>query len=102
MTRDLTTAQKEYVDRVNRYLSGTEAVSVGPCPGCEECADCLRENGEYHEDPWFSWQPCEICGELAGDRQSWHGIIDGHIVHSSCCTDCVLYIANGDVPECRD
>ncbi len=99
MTRELTAAQTEYVERVNTYLAGVEAVSAGPCPGCEECSDCQALNGEYHEDPWFSWAPCEICHGLAGDRQSWHGIIDGEIVHGSCCTDCVMYIANGDLPS---
>lgn len=89
----------EYQDRVAAYLTGVEAVSTGPCPGCDECSECLRPNGEYHEDPWFSWQPCEICHGLAGDRESWHGIVDGKIVHGSCCTDCVYYLNYGQLDD---
>lgn len=89
----------DYEERVATYLKGCEAVSTGPCPGCEGCADCQKENGEYHEDPWFSWQPCEICHGLAGDRHSWHCIIDGEITHGSCCTDCYYYIEYGQLDD---
>ena len=98
MSRELTAAQEIWVDRVDRYLEGCEAVSAGPCPGCEECG-VPEDAEEYSEDPHFSWRECEICHGIAGDRVSWHCIVDGEIVHGTCCQDCACYIANGDVPQ---
>jgi hypothetical protein len=97
--RELTQAQRDWLETVNAYLEGCETASPGPCPDCKDCEDCLQANGEYHEDPFFSWQPCEICKGIAGDRESWHCIIDGKIAHGTCCQDCVCYLANGDIPE---
>lgn len=83
-----------YTDAVKRNLKGLEAVSVGNCPGCDAC------NGA-DEEPSFSWASCGICNShLGGNRESWHAILDGKIVHwDDACVDCVLYIANGDEPE---
>lgn len=93
--------KKEYADyeeRVKHYLEGVEHVSTGPCPGCKEC-DVPEDADEYHEEAWFSSHPCEICKGLAGDRVSWHGIIDGKIVHGSCCTDCMYYLEYGRLDD---
>jgi hypothetical protein len=84
-----------YTKAVERNLEGLEAVSVGPCPGCEECAD--NPEGESG----FSWSSCGVCGStLGGDRFPWHFIFEGEIQHADdCCVDCYIYIANGEEPE---
>jgi len=118
---ELTKRQQAYCDRVEANLNGCEAVSTGGCPGCP---DCMEQDGyedaEAHEADWgscdlggdeggFSWHSCGICGcPLGGDRHRWHFIIPDEngscvgqpIYHENdACTDCVLFLANGDVPE---
>ena len=90
------------------------AVSSGTCPGCTECASdeaCtlteLRvrwEAGETIEEPHFSSQPCGVCNShFAGDRYVWHALDSKNnkvLYHfNDMCTDCVLYLANGDEPD---
>lgn len=65
----------------------------------------LRGDGDSH----FSWSPCDICGSsLGGDREIWHAIAGApgeklagrSIEHfDNACTDCVIFLANGDEPE---
>jgi len=103
-----------YTERVAHGLEGLEAVSTGPCPGCDECRknygySSMRafsdawECGEVVVEPHFSRAPCDICGSLlAGDREDWHAFDreTGATYHfHSACVDCVIYLANGDVPE---
>ena len=109
-----------YTDAVESGLKGLEAVSTGPCPGCEQCADdhgydnlgafeAAWEAGDIEAEGSFSWSPCGICGShLGGDREPWHAIagepgddLKGReILHfSDACIDCVVYLANGDEPE---
>lgn len=81
----------ETVQRVNRYLAGLEHISTGPCPSCQHCEP--DDTGE----PFFSWHPCELCGDVAGNRYCWHGINsdDGKIVHGDCCEDCMIFLNYG-------
>ena len=136
-----------YTERVERNLKGCEAVSTGPCPGCDECREaagyvpmeyeddedgsvrwyvkadypgwdaygtedeCLAACREAFREEWhagrvvseggFSWSECDICGSrLGGDREVWHYVADGEIVHADgACVDCVQYLANGTVPN---
>jgi hypothetical protein len=79
----------------SHYANGIEALSVGICEGCED-EDCHSEDYEAS----FSWAQCDTCGStLGGDRYPAHGIIDGNIYHFEVCVDCVMYMANGEVPE---
>lgn len=79
----------EYESRVEKYLNGIEHISTGPCPG-----------EEYSEEPWFSWSPCEVCGSsLGGNRESWHGVVDGSIIHGTCCEDCAYYLNYGRLDD---
>ena len=110
---ELTKRQTEYVERVERSLEGLEGVSAGGV--CPTCPTCMERDGyddeELHEEAWscgevygepsFSRYPCGICGcHLGGDRSAWHFILDGEIHHEDdACTDCVFFLANGDVPE---
>ena len=108
---ELTARQQAYCDRVGASLEGLEAVSTGICPGCYKCADnfCMEQeefeeawaSGDICEEASFSNYPCGICGcNLGGDRSAWHFILDGEIHHEDdACTDCVLFLANGDVPD---
>ena len=61
---------------------------------------------ELAGEPSFSSQPCGSCGTyLAGDRHPAHGflegapVVGGEIIHLDICTDCVMFHANGDLPE---
>jgi hypothetical protein len=106
-----------YTDRVAKNLEGIEFVSTGISPGCPECAKDLGfksvralrrayEQGGVADEPYFSRHPCDICGNrLGGDRESWHGVIDGRVTHfggsGGACVDCIVYLANGDEPEER-
>lgn len=48
----------------------------------------------------FSWSSCDTCGsQLGGDRYETTGMLDGDVVSMDSCVDCVMYIANGDIPE---
>lgn len=60
--------------------------------------DTLGINIEDHDE--FSSCRCDTCGtSLAGDRYGVTGLIDGEEYDLRCCTDCVHYIANGELPE---
>lgn len=55
--------------------------------------------GHLISEPSFSWTECDVCGcTLGGDRESWHYVDkQGEVQHAEgACTDCVVYLANGD------
>lgn len=60
--------------------------------------DC--SNGCCEGEAYFSRSECDICGsKLGGDREVWHYVADGAVQHGDgACVDCVMYLANGDVP----
>ncbi len=94
----------DYQETVATYLKGCDAVSTGPCRDCEECRETygITEDGdeEYCTEPYFSWRPCEICkSRFGGNREEWHCIIDGKIVHGSCCEDCAYYLNYGRLDD---
>ena len=93
-------------------LGSLKFESTGFCCGCPECRDNhsiedeatdreLWENGSIEDEGHFSWEPCELCGShLGGDRYAAHAVDkDDEIVHFDVCVDCVMYMANGDLPE---
>lgn len=102
-----------YTEAVESNLDGLDAVSTGPCPGCEACADLFGfddveayddalECGDVHGEGSFSWDGCGVCGStLGGDLEVWHARdSDGELVHfGDACVDCVVFLANGDEPE---
>lgn len=96
----------EFEKAVEQQLEGVEAVSTGLCSGCQTCLDdwnCSAEDiesGAAFDEGMFSGVDCEGCGSsLAGDRHAAHGLVDDDLVHLVVCTDCLLYLANGDIPE---
>ena len=71
--------------------------------GCREGFDVGYSGGCFDDEASFSWGSCGICGDnLGGDRYHWHGLDDltGTLYHfDDACTDCVMYLANGEEPE---
>jgi hypothetical protein len=59
------------------------------------------------KDLGFSPRSCDCCGsKLAGDRfeaslvsQAGKDQMKHEVIERSVCTDCIMYIANGDIPE---
>jgi hypothetical protein len=101
----------KYLRAYEHYTDGLD-VSPGSCPGCADCGvstlwspsrgyHATDEDYQLAEEPSFSWQACEACGSsLGGDRHPAHGVDeDDQIVHLDICTDCLMFSANGDLPE---
>jgi hypothetical protein len=93
-----------YADAVERGLDGMDAVSFGPIFGSGHCAECddAEFSEEIGDEGSFSWSPCGICGSpLGGTRFVWHWLDeDRQIMHETDgCTDCLLFLSNGDEPE---
>jgi len=127
MESELNTRQQAYVAAVERGCKGMEAVSPGFCPSCPECIDALGytddededgsviktaqqkaeedyETGKVCDEGGFSWSACDCCGSrLGGNRNSAHGWADiagkRILIHFEICDDCMLYLANGDIPD---
>lgn len=59
------------------------------------------EKGEFVIEGSFSPSSCELCGSrLGGDRYPAHGVNDdGEIIHYDICSDCLFYLANGELPD---
>lgn len=86
----------------------TFKANPGPAFDSEDAAEAASKeahkeawsSGDLYDEPSFSWRECGICGSrLGGERSTWHYIADGRIWHhNDACTDCVLYLANGDEP----
>jgi hypothetical protein len=113
----------EYEQAIEHNMKGLTAVSTGVCPGCEECAqqydyddvECCENGfnmklfdeavsaGEVFDEGSFSWSGCDICGSsLGGTFEVWHAVDEesNEIVHGEhACMDCVMYLANGTLPE---
>lgn len=105
----------EYTDAVEAGLKDLKFPSTGMCPGCEECRgefasdmsmaafEAAWQRGEVEEYPnEFSTGRCGICDtSMAGARHVWHWVNeDNEIVHEDdACTDCVMFMCNGDEPE---
>lgn len=103
--------QTEFVRAFERGIDGLLCFSAGSAlPECEDCGlgdiSDANENLDAYDcasEPSFGWHPCEVCGStLGGDRFPAHGFLDsGEIIHLSVCVDCVVYHANGEVPDER-
>ncbi len=101
---------KDFLDSIEASLEGLEACSSGGyLEDCGECPDDLEyENGVNYDDSdsdGFSYSSCDSCGStLGGDRSVAHGVVAdgqyrGEFVHMEWCVDCVMYHANGELPE---
>lgn len=62
----------------------------------------LSVGGGEENDLGFSWCSCECCGsELGGDRfrACYYNPETKETDDLEICVDCLMYIANGDLPE---
>ena len=108
---------QSFLESVNHYCEGL-TVAPGPAACCDHCRSAYGIDDDVSIDDAqaamvdegsFSWSQCDSCGSMVGgDRYDAHGIlqepintINGpiEIIHLSICTDCLLFHANGDVPE---
>ena len=68
---------------------------------------CAEYSGEYEQltvgrgqADEFSTRQCDCCGSyLGGSRTPGHGLIGTEWYELEFCSDCVQYIANGELPE---
>lgn len=96
----------EFEKAVKDNLEGIEAISVSLLSDCDICLsdnNCTAdeiESGTAFDEGGFSWRPCDGCdSSLGGNRYSAHGIVNDEIIHFEVCEDCMLYLANGDLPN---
>ena len=102
----------DFTASMDQQLEGIEHVSSGAIANCGECWDGFTDQDddearELAEEPSFSRYSCDGCGSvLGGDRHPAHGVLtedrfspEDQIIHLDICTDCLLYLANGDEPE---
>jgi hypothetical protein len=100
---EITKKQQAFIDAFTRGMEGIWFFSSGNCAdaGCDEGCD---------DEGHFSWSSCDICGSpLGGDRYAAHGIIaesmadaqgeESTVTHFDVCANCVVFAANGDLPE---
>ena len=104
------------MDIFHRDMDGSPSTGFWECPECgadwdgcaEECEECGCDR-ECAEEPSFSWNGCDCCGSmLGGDLHPVIGWLKGaqaggytekYQWDGRACTDCVLFFANGDLPE---
>jgi hypothetical protein len=93
----------KYLASVEHYSDGLH-ISVG-CRG-EHCEHAEEGESEHYCEASFSNRQCDSCGStLAGDRSPATGWPIGepfttdNLIELDICTDCVLFHANGEVPE---
>lgn len=99
--------------RVMAFVLDDDTDACDDCNGkgstcaCSECSDFDPEVGD---EGHFSWRDCDACGSgLGGDRHAAHGLIAlkprarrTHLIHLDVCTDCLVFVANGDLPDGED
>ncbi len=101
-----------FIDRYEQTTKGLKAISCGLCPNCETCASAYDltvdelnqgiENCTLEDEGGFSHFTggCDTCNShLGGTTFAAHAISEGEIVHMESCRDCVMYMANGDLPD---
>lgn len=98
----MTTDSENFTASVAHYCDGYTVA-----PGCRG-EQCEHADGdpEHRCEPSFSWSQCDSCGSnLGGDREPATMIPtdyeagDDTMIEVSICVDCLLYWANGDLPE---
>ena len=108
-------SNRRWVVDFNSRTEGLHYLSVGLCCECGECRSTTglsrkqlkqgAESGSVSDEGGFSRSSCDTCGScLGGQRYAGHAYItldDGRdvLTHLDVCTDCLQYIANGELPE---
>ena len=121
-TDQLTDKQIAFCNAADKACSETKyGISPGIAPCCSQCQSEYDktsgelahdlEHGNLADEPSFSHHSCECCGNgLGGNRYVAHALVQVKsndnprklqwlTEHYEICEDCVLYIANGDVPD---
>lgn len=104
---------REFKERFKRRTEGLEAISCGLCSKCSDCQSTfdaselelerLIDRGLCDEGG-ISRSGCNTCGDcqqqLLYAGHAWMQL-DGKevLTHLEICQDCMLYIANGQLPE---
>lgn len=94
-----------YVEAAIRELEELDdGADIKPWPPFEQWLVEMREIDSGRDDLGFSWNDCDLCGGLAGDRHAVTALPDNpaenhDYVALSVCGDCLCFIANGDVPD---
>ena len=106
----------EAVHAFEAEFEGTPTTGTWDCPecgsanwhNCEGCDNCDCEPENYGEGS-FSSAPCDCCNSyLGGDRYDVIGWFKGARAgeysddfkwSGSICSDCLCYLANGDLPN---
>jgi len=103
---------QEFIDAtIDAENSAGGSIHPGICGTCSECqSDYGMEPREFYhavhiaetvyDEGGFSYHDCECCGsDLGGDRYAAHSWSEKNgILHWSVCSDCVLFLASGEVP----
>jgi hypothetical protein len=78
------------------FASEDEAIEAG-----KRAFERDVQAGRAYSSDEFSWGECCICdSRLGGSREVVHFLMDGRLQHADgACADCVLYLANGEVPS---
>lgn len=91
--KDTSEAAREHGERMAEFheRNGTDRISTKPHP-----------DREFTPEPYFSWQPCEVCGtHLGGDREDYVAFKMGSsepMYDVSVCTDCIHFQEYGCLP----
>ncbi len=94
-----------YRDEALGAVEGTEdGADIPQFPTFENWKQDRRDEAPDRDDLGFSWDDCDLCGGLAGDRHAVTALPDNpaenhDYVALSVCNSCLMYIANGDVPD---
>ena len=97
-----------YLERFTEATKGLRHVSTGGwLSDCEECRAFYPDDEDYEDcgvhygDMFFSWSRCDTCNsDLGGDREVGHAFTDdGTMIHLYACVDCVVHLANGELPD---
>ncbi len=104
---------KAYIDAFNRRTSDLQFLSCGICSKCSDCQSTF-DAGELTlerliqdgltDEGGYSRSGCDCCGSsLYQMLYAGHAYVDlggkQVLTHLDLCVDCMLYIANGQLPE---
>ena len=96
-----------FTDAIDRELKGLRYSGSGPvpecCPTCEDVDWTEDDDGTPIDEGSFHWTACDSCGStLGGDRHAAHAFDDKkEIYHLEICTDCLMFLENGEEPDCN-
>lgn len=90
--------QEDCAARIEDMDEGSDAPAL---PTFSQWRENRRDADPERDVLGFSWQVCDLCGAAAGERHAVTAYDAEMKEHCglSVCSDCVCYIANGDLPE---